>query len=320
MELTISIAIGFILDLILGDPKWLPHPVRLIGYFIAFLERFFRRFFCKSKKSEYICGMITALLVISVSFFIPFVILTLVKFNAVLKIGIEAFFCYQMLAAKSLKSESMRVYRYLKINDIQNSRKYLSWIVGRDTENLTETQIAKATVETIAENTSDGVIAPLLYMAIGGAPLVFLYKAVNTLDSMIGYKNDQYLYFGRFSAKLDDVLNFVPAVISAYFMIFSSFVLRLNYKNAIKIYWRDKYNHSSPNSAKTESVCAGALDIMLAGDAYYFGKLVKKKTIGDENRAVEIIDICRANKLMLTTAVTAVIVLLTVRFIILANC
>jgi adenosylcobinamide-phosphate synthase len=210
----------------------------------------------------------------------------------------------------------MKVYKYLKNGDIINSRKYLSYIVGRDTANLSDKQITKATVETISENTSDGVIAPLIFMAIGGAPLAFLYKAVNTLDSMIGYKNERYLYFGRFAAKLDDILNFIPAIISAYFMIFASFILRLNYKNAIKIYKRDKYNHSSPNSAKTESVCAGALDVLLAGDANYFGKQVKKKTIGDDNREIMPKDICIANKLMLTTAIIAVFVLLIIRFLV----
>jgi adenosylcobinamide-phosphate synthase len=317
MEILVAIAIGFILDLMLGDPYWLPHPIRFIGNLIAFLEKMFRKYFCKTNKSEYICGIVTSFFVVSISFILPYyILLALSKINIYLKIIVEAFFCYQILATKSLKTESMKVYKYLKNGDIINSRKYLSYIVGRDTANLSDKQITKATVETISENTSDGVIAPLIFMAIGGAPLAFLYKAVNTLDSMIGYKNERYLYFGRFAAKLDDILNFIPAIISAYFMIFASFILRLNYKNAIKIYKRDKYNHSSPNSAKTESVCAGALDVLLAGDANYFGKQVKKKTIGDDNREIMPKDICIANKLMLTTAIIAVFVLLIIRFLV----
>jgi len=200
--------------------------------------------------------------------------------------------------------ESMRVYKCLKQEDLEAARQAVSMIVGRDTATLDEVGVAKAAIETVAENTSDGVIAPMLYTALGGPVLGFLYKAVNTMDSMIGYKNDKYLYFGRAAAKLDDIVNFIPARISAYLMIFSAFMSGKCFdgRNAFKIYKRDNRKHASPNSAQTEAVCAGALRIQLAGDASYFGKIVKKPYIGDAYRKVESEDIKRANRLMYLTA------------------
>jgi adenosylcobinamide-phosphate synthase len=309
-----SVFLGFILDLIFGDPHFMPHPIRLIGSVISKGEKIIRKIM---PKKEYLGGAILSIFVILSSFFLPFIILIICKkISIYLKIIIEAIFIYQIMATKSLKTESMRVYKYLKKKDILNSRKYLSWIVGRDTENLNEKQITKATVETIAENTSDGVIAPLFYIIIGGAPLGFLYKAVNTLDSMIGYKNDKYLYFGRFAARTDDVFNFLPAIIASYIMLLGSFILGLDYKNAYKIYKRDKNKSSSPNSCKTESVAAGALDVELLGDAYYFGKLVKKETIGDNIKEIEIDHIKTMNKLMYVTAVLSLIIFSSIRFFI----
>lgn len=311
MEILIAAIIGFILDLIFGDPHWMPHPIRLIGFFISKGEKIVRKII---PKKEFLGGMILTIFVVGISFIIPFGILFAAgSINIYLKIAIESIFIYQIMATKSLRTESMRVYKYLKNNDILNSRKYLSWIVGRDTENLNESQIVKATVETVAENTSDGVIAPLIYVMIGGAPLGFMYKAINTLDSMIGYKNDKYLYFGRFSAKLDDIANFIPAIVASYVMILGSFIMRLDYKNAIKIYKRDRHNSSSPNSAKTEAVTAGALQVQLLGDAYYFGKLVKKKTIGDDIRPVKIQDIIIVNNLMYTTSILSLIIFSLIR-------
>ncbi len=317
MKILIAIVIGFILDLIFGDPHWLPHPIRLIGRFISGGERLARKIFPKSHSGEFTAGAVLAVITVTVSFFVPFLVLYAVgRVNTYLEIAVSSVFCYQILATKSLKTESMKVYYQLKNNDITNARKFLSWIVGRDTQNLTEEGITRAAVETVAENTSDGVIAPLIFLAVGGAPLGFFYKAVNTLDSMIGYKNDKYYYFGKFAARLDDVLNFIPARISAYLMIAAGFFTGLDYKNAFRIYKRDKSNHSSPNSAKTEAVCAGALNVQLAGDAYYFGKLVKKKTIGDSNRAVRIDDIRTVNRLMYSTAVLAAVLLCALRLII----
>ena len=222
--------------------------------------------------------------------------------NNYLGLAIESFMCYQILATKGLKTESMKVYKKLAEEDLEGARYAVSMIVGRDTKALDEAGVAKAAVETVAENTSDGIIAPMIFMAIGGAPLGFFYKAINTLDSMIGYKNDKYLNFGRFAAKLDDIANYIPARISAYLMIFASFILGFNYKGAFNIYSRDKYNHASPNSAHTESVCAGALNIQLAGNAYYFGKLYEKPTIGDDLRPINYDDIKKANKLLYATA------------------
>lgn len=313
MEILISMVLGFVLDLIFGDPMWLPHPIRLIGNTISKGEKVTRKIF---KEKEFIAGMLLSIFVVGMSFIVPFLILYFLgKVNTYLKIAVEAFFIYQIMATKCLKDESMRVYRYLYKKDILNSRKYLSWIVGRDTENLNEVQITKAAVETVAENASDGVIAPLFYIAIGGAPLGFLYKAVNTLDSMIAYKNDKYLYFGRFAAKMDDVFNFIPAILSSYFMIIGSFILGMDYKGAFRIYKRDRHKSSSPNSAKTESVAAGALKIELLGDAYYFGKLVKKETIGDPLRPVVIDDIKNVNKLMYAAAILGLIIFSAVRYL-----
>ena len=306
--------------MIFGDPQWLPHPIRLIGWFISNGEKLARKVFPKSHKGEFVAGVVLAILTITLSFLVPFLILYAVgRINTYLEIVVSAIFCYQILATKCLKTESMRVYYQLKNNDIADARKFLSWIVGRDTHNLTEEGITKAAVETVAENTSDGVIAPLIFLAIGGAPLGFFYKAVNTLDSMIGYKNDKYFYFGKFAARLDDVMNFIPARISAYLMIVASVFTGLDYGNAFKIYKRDKSNHSSPNSAKTEAVCAGALNVQLAGDAYYFGKLVKKKTIGDNNRTIQIDDISTINRLMYATAIIAVLLLCVLRLTIILS-
>lgn len=210
--------------------------------------------------------------------------------------------CYQILATKALKQESMKVFTALKSGDIEEARHFVSMIVGRDTQCLDETGVAKAAIETVAENTSDGVVAPLMYMALGGAPLGFLYKSINTMDSMVGYQNEQYRYFGRVAAKLDDVANFFPARIAAWLMIVSSFILGMDHKGARRIYLRDRFHHDSPSSAQTESVCAGALGVQLAGDAYYFGELHKKLTIGDATREVVSGDIVLANRLMYCTA------------------
>lgn len=207
---------------------------------------------------------------------------------------LETFWCGQLLATKSLKDESMKVYDRLKNGTIEEARYAVSMIVGRDTQSLTEEGVTKAAVETVAENSSDGIIAPMLYMAIGGIPLMFLYKGINTMDSMLGYKNDKYLYFGRCAAKLDDVANYIPARTSGWLMALSTVFVGMDTKNAVKIYRRDRRNHASPNSAQTEAAMAGALDVQLAGNAYYFGKLYEKPTIGDPIRPVEIEDIPQA--------------------------
>ena len=306
----VALVMGYILDLIFGDPYWMPHPVRFIGNLISILEKVIRRFMPKTKRGEYIGGIILTVMVVSVSMVIPLVIILMAKsINTYLALTVETFMCYQILATKSLKIESMKVYDELAKNDLPSARKAVSMIVGRDTKDLTFSGVAKAAVETVAENTSDGIIAPMIFIAIGGAPMGFFYKAINTMDSMVGYKNEKYMNFGRFAAKLDDVVNYLPARISAYQMILSSFFLRYDYKNAFKIYKRDRYNHASPNSAQTESVCAGALDVQLAGNAYYFGKLYEKPTIGDDIREINYDDIKKANRLLYCTSFISIVII-----------
>ena len=250
-------------------------------------------------------GMHLAFTVIFATFAMS-VIIIVAAYSINLYAGViaEAVMTWQILATKCLRVESMRVYDALRTDGVDAGRRAVSMIVGRDTSVLDAAGVTRAAVETIAENTSDGVIAPMLYTAIGGPVLGFVYKAVNTMDSMLGYKNDKYMYFGRFAARLDDVVNFIPARISAYLMIAAAFIGGRHFdgKNAYRIFKRDRFNHASPNSAQTESVCAGALRVQLAGDAVYFGKLVKKKYIGDGLREIEYEDIKRANRLMYITA------------------
>ena len=312
MKMACILAAAFLLDCLLGDPRWLPHPICLMGKLIAGTEKGLRRLV----KNEFFGGLLLVIVVITVSTAVPWVILILAgMINPWLETVLQVWFCYQILAMKSLCTESMRVYTPLKAGDLPLARKYLSWIVGRETDPLDEEGVAKAAVETVAENTSDGVVAPLIFMAIGGAPLGFLYKAINTMDSMIGYKNDKYIRFGRAAARLDDAANFIPARLSALLMILAAYILRFDGGNARRIYWRDRRNHKSPNSAQTESVCAGALHIQLAGPAVYFGKLVEKPTIGDRDRSTTAEDICLANRLMIGTSVLAVLLMIGLRLL-----
>lgn len=302
---------GFVLDLLIGDPHFIPHPVRLIGSLISFCDK---RLNCdagynisekKLNLIKYKRGMLLAFTVIFATFAMSVIIIVAAySINLYAGVIVEAVMTWQILATKCLRVESMRVYDALRTDGVDAGRKAVSMIVGRDTSVLDAAGVTRAAVETIAENTSDGVIAPMLYTAIGGPVLGFVYKAVNTMDSMLGYKNDKYMYFGRFAARLDDVVNFIPARISAYLMIAAAFIggRQFDGKNAYRIFKRDRFNHASPNSAQTESVCAGALRVQLAGDAVYFGKLVKKKYIGDGLREIEYEDIKRANRLMYITA------------------
>jgi adenosylcobinamide-phosphate synthase len=258
------------------------------------------------------------LVVVTVSTGVPAVILSVAyKYFWQLGLALESFWCYQIFATKSLKVESDRVYIALKDKGLEAGRKAVSMIVGRDTQNLTEEGVTKAAVETVAENTSDGVIAPLFYMLIGGAVLGFAYKAINTMDSMVGYKNDRYQWFGTAAAKLDDVVNFIPARVSAVLMIAASYLTGMDGKNAARIFRRDRFNHKSPNSAQTEAVMAGALDVQLAGDAWYFGKLHKKPTIGDPVREMELLDIRRSHKLLYGTAMLGLILGIILRILVL---
>lgn len=298
-----AFASGFLLDLLFGDPHWLPHPIRLIGRGIGWLESWNKEKLDDRQKLYRGAGMVVV--VIAFTALVSGGILFLFyEINPLAGSAMETLMTYQILAVRSLKVESMKVFSRLEAGDLQGARKAVSMIVGRDTEELDETGVAKAAIETVAENTSDGVVAPMLFLALGGPVLGFVYKAVNTMDSMVGYKNEKYLYFGRCAAKLDDIVNYIPSRISALIMIFASFLpgRMFDGHNAARIWKRDRRSHASPNSAQTEAACAGSLGIQLAGDARYFGKTVHKPTLGEARRAVVYTDIRLANTLMYKTA------------------
>lgn len=296
-----AILAGYLLDLCLGDPHSMPHPVRAIGNLIVWLEKYLRPAGKKhaTERGERRAGVLFVCLVLLVTGSVAGAILWISRLGGIwIQTVVEAVMTYYLLAARSLRDESMAVCRKLEAGEIEEARYAVSMIVGRDTKPLSEAGIARAAVETVAENASDGVIAPLFYLAIGGPLLGWLYKAVNTMDSMVGYKNDRYLHFGRAAAKLDDLVNLIPSRLAALLLIVSAYLLRYDGKNAYRIWRRDRRNHKSPNSAQTESACAGALSLRLAGDAWYFGKLVPKPYIGDEIHPIEPQDIRRVNRLM----------------------
>ena len=302
----LALVIGFCVDLLVGDPHGLPHPVIFIGKLIGFLEKRLRKIFPKTKRGENIAGGVLWLLVALISFGIPAAVLAVChRISPWLRLAVESLMCWQILATKSLRDESMKVYAALQSGDLEKSRYAVSMIVGRDTARLDDAGVTRAAVETVAENTSDGIVAPLIYLAIGGAPLGFFYKAVNTMDSMLGYVEPPYKNIGLIPAKADDVANFLPARISALFMLAAGWLLGMDGKNSWKIFRRDRFNHASPNSAQTESVCAGLLGLQLAGDAWYHGVLHKKKFIGDPLREIEHEDIPRACRLLYGTALLA---------------
>lgn len=306
---------GYILDLLIGDPRIFYHPVRAIGSLIKGTERMLCRL-AKGKRAELLAGCGIVLTVTAVSTAAPFFFLKWVYgLSFWLGFALESLFCFQLLAAKDLYTESWKVGKALEKGDIENARKAVSMIVGRDTGRLDEAGIARAAVETVAENTSDGVIAPLLFMAVFGACGGFFYKSVNTMDSMIGYKNEKYLYLGRAAAKLDDLCNYLPARLTAGLLILAAFLLGYNGKESFRIYRRDRYRHASPNSAHGEAAVAGALGIRLAGDAWYFGVLHKKPFIGDPVRAVEAEDIRRAGKMMFAAEALTMAAILSMLFL-----
>ena len=310
----ISLIIAYVLDLILGDPAFLPHPVVLIGKLISYLEGLVRAVFPKTAKGEKLAGFLLWLIVCIVSYTVPAILLALcARVSYWLYLALDSIICWQCLAMKSLKTESMKVRDALKGGDTEGARKAVSMIVGRDTSVLDESGIARAAVETVAENTSDGVVAPMLFAAFGGAPLAMLYKAVNTMDSMLGYTDEPYTNIGFVPAKADDIFNFFPARVTACLMILAGAVLRLDVRNGIYIFQRDRKKSASPNSGLPESVCAGLLGLRLLGDAVYHGVLHKKEYIGDALREIEAEDIARANRIMYVTAFLSLILSIVLR-------
>lgn len=313
----LSIYTGYALDLIIGDPYSFPHPVRYIGKLISIVEKKIRKI-TSSDKGLKIAGFFLWFIVVGATFGITTLVLQLFKFNKVAYFIVNTILIYTTLATKCLKDESVKIYKVLKTGDLEKSRIQLSYIVGRDTTNLNEKEIVRATVETVAENTVDGIIAPLFYGFIGGAPLAMAYKAVNTLDSTVGYKNDKYYYLGFASAKIDDIANYIPARLGVVLLSLGSLFAGFNFKNALKIGIRDRKNHKSPNCAFSEGAVAGALGIQLGGTNVYFGKEVYKPTIGDKTREIEIEDIVRTNKIMYSSSIISIIIFTVAYYLVVA--
>ena len=303
----LSIYTGYALDLIVGDPYSFPHPVRFIGKLISFVEKQIRKM-TSSDKGLKIAGFFLWFVVVGVTLGSTSIVLRLFEFNKIAYFAVNTILIYTTLATKCLKDESTKIYKVLKSGDLEKSRIQLSYIVGRDTTNLSEKEIVRATVETVAENTVDGIISPLFYGFIGGAPLAMAYKAINTLDSTVGYKNDKYYYLGYASAKIDDIANYIPARLGVILLSLGSLLAGFNFKNALKIGIRDRKNHKSPNCALSEGAIAGALGIQLGGTNVYFGKEVYKPTIGDKSREIEIEDIVRTNKIMYSSSIISIII------------
>ncbi len=298
----IQIAIGYTMDLILGDPYFLYHPVRVIGHLVRGLEKLLLNIDDRPIVQK-IKGLILLILVSGLSFVVPFTMLyALHKIHPHLSLILESIMIYQIFATKCLDVETRKVYRALKEGDLETARKMVGYLVSRDTDVMSEEDIIKASIETIAENLGDGVIAPMFFIFIGGAPLGWCYKGVNTLDSMVGYKNEKYLHYGYFSAKWDDVLNYIPARLTALFILVAGFFLRMDIKRGISILSRDKHNHASPNSAYPESAAAGLLGIQLGGKASYFGKVSIKPTMGDAFKSIEVNDLYMTRKLLYMTS------------------
>lgn len=313
----LSIYTGYALDLIIGDPYSFPHPVRYIGKLISIVEKQIRKI-TSSDKGLKIAGFFLWFIVVGATFGITTLVLQLFKFNKVAYFIVNTILIYTTLATKCLKDESVKIYKVLKTGDLEKSRIQLSYIVGRDTTNLNEKEIVRATVETVAENTVDGIIAPLFYGFIGGAPLAMAYKAVNTLDSTVGYKNDKYYYLGFASAKIDDIANYIPARLGVILLSLGSLFAGFNFKDALKIGIRDRKNHKSPNCAFSEGAVAGALGIQLGGTNVYFGKEVYKPTIGDKTREIEIEDIVRTNKIMYSSSIISIIIFTVAYYLVVA--
>ncbi len=313
MTFALVLCIAFFLDFLFGDPGWMPHPVVLIGRLIAFLEKQLRPAAPASPKDELIAGRTLVIIVCCASFACVFLLLHILdRIGPLFSFAAACVLCWQSLAARSLADAALSVHETLVRGDIAAARRAVGHIVGRETSGLDAEGVARAAVETVAENASDGVVAPLFYMAIGGAPLAILYKAINTMDSMLGYTNDKYLFFGRAAARLDDIANFLPARLTALLMIPAARLSGLDWRNAWRIYRRDRHKHASPNAGHPESACAGALGVRLGGAAVYSGRTVEKPFLGDRTKPLEPGDIPAAVRLLRMTAWLALILALVI--------
>ena len=298
----IKIWIAYVLDLIFGDPQNVVHPVQVIGKIISAGEKVLLR-----KKYKFLAGAVLNIFTVSITYTLMYLISKSVKISVFFMI-IEIYLMYTIFSINSLAREGNRVYRILKEGDIEKARKDLSYLVSRDTEMMDEKMIIRSTMETISENTVDGIVAPMFYMFLGGMPLAMAYKAINTLDSMVGYKNEKYMDFGKFSAKVDDAVNFIPARITGILIVLASMILGYDYKNSLKIFIRDRKNHSSPNSAHSEASVAGALGVQFGGKVSYFGKETDKPTIGDKTKEFELEDIRKNIRIMYVTSFLSLVI------------
>ena len=308
MTKTLAISCGFALDALLGDPYSMPHPVRLMGFAISRLEPVLRKAFPKTRAGEHAAGAALVAVVAGGSYVATSLVLRAARSaSPALGFAVKTLLCYQAIAARQLGVEALKVRDALEREGVEAGRAAVSMIVGRDTQDLDKAGIVRATVEAVAENASDGVVAPLLYLALGGAPAGMLYKAVSTMDSMVGYKNERYHHFGTAAARADDALNYIPARVTALLMCLVAPVVGLDGKGAWRILRRDRRRHASPNAGHPEAACAGALGVQLAGPASYFGKVHNKPTIGDDLRPVETDDISRSTQLLAATSVAALV-------------
>jgi len=306
LTLVIKIWIAYILDLIFGDPQNIIHPVQIIGKMISLGEKILLKEKSGSRY-KFFAGIILNIFVVSITYGLTCLIYKSSKISGVFTL-IEIYLMYTVFSVNSLAREGNRVYNILKEGNIEKARKDLSYLVSRDTETMDEKMIIRSTMETISENTVDGIVAPMFYMFLGGLPLAMTYKAINTLDSMVGYKNEKYMDFGKFSAKIDDVANFIPARITGVLIVAASMILRYNYKNSLKMFIRDRKNHSSPNSAHAEASVAGALGVQFGGRVSYFGKEADKPTIGDKIKDFELEDIKKNIKIMYAASFLSLVV------------
>ena len=296
---------AFLLDLAVGDPRWLPHPVVLMGKFISSGERFL---WSGRTSRDFVSGMVLSLMLIALAVGATWALVFALTFlPPLIAFPLTAGLASTTLATRGLLDAVTRIETPLRSDNLVKARENLAHIVGRDTSVLNQDKVLRASLESLAENTSDGIVAPLFYLFLGGIPLAMAYKAVNTLDSMIGYRTDRYLYFGKFAARLDDVANFIPARLTALFMVIATFLVRLDAGLALRILWRDHANHLSPNAGYPEAALAGALGIRLGGPSVYFGKEVSKPTMGDDFTPVNIDMLKEARSLCLVTAILSLV-------------